>query len=79
MSQASGSRVGKVYLVGAGPGDPGLITVRGTECLAQADLVLHDYLVNPLLFAMPHRRRNGWPWDIPMGCARWGRKRSTAE
>ncbi|MCC6124427.1 MAG: uroporphyrinogen-III C-methyltransferase [Pirellulales bacterium] len=37
---------GKVYFVGAGPGDPGLITLRGVECLRMADLVLHDYLVN---------------------------------
>jgi uroporphyrinogen III methyltransferase/synthase len=36
---------GKVYLVGAGPGDPGLITLKGVECLRRADLVLFDYLV----------------------------------
>jgi uroporphyrinogen III methyltransferase/synthase len=35
--------------VGAGPGDPSLITVKGLECLRQADVIVHDYLVNPRL------------------------------
>ena len=34
-----------VYLIGAGPGNPGLITVRGMQCLASADVVLYDHLV----------------------------------
>ena len=38
-----------VYLIGAGPGDPGLITVRGLQCLAAADVVLYDHLVHPRL------------------------------
>jgi uroporphyrinogen III methyltransferase/synthase len=48
-----------VYLVGAGPGDPGLVTLRAVECLAGADVVLHDKLVSSsvLDLAPPHAER----------------------
>jgi uroporphyrinogen III methyltransferase/synthase len=37
---------GKVYLVGAGPGDPGLITVKGLSCLKRADVIIYDRLID---------------------------------
>ena len=36
----------KVYLIGAGPGDPGLITVKGLECIRKADVIIYDYLAS---------------------------------
>lgn len=43
-----------VFLIGAGPGDPGLVTVRGLECLRRADVVLHDHLVSSRLLRQAH-------------------------
>ncbi|GFO54840.1 uroporphyrinogen III methyltransferase [Geomonas sp. Red276] len=43
---------GFVYLIGAGPGDPGLITVKGRDCLAKAEVVLYDYLANDELLKL---------------------------
>ena len=48
----SNSTLGKVYLVGAGPGAADLITVRGAKLLAQADIVFHDALVEPEMLAL---------------------------
>ncbi len=49
MTIGAHDRRGKVFLAGAGPGDPGLITWRAVECLRQADVVLYDYLINPVV------------------------------
>ncbi len=43
------SKKGKVYLIGAGPGDPGLLTVKAREILENCDVVVYDYLANPIL------------------------------
>src|SRR3954447_7067868 len=48
---ASDAAAGIVYLVGAGPGDPGLITARGRDLIASCDAIVHDALANPALYA----------------------------
>ena len=52
------TKPGKVYIIGAGPGDPGLITIKAVECLRLADVVIYDNLVNEelLKYAPAHAR-----------------------
>ncbi|MCG3176068.1 MAG: Siroheme synthase [Candidatus Omnitrophica bacterium] len=52
---------GRLILVGAGPGDTGLLTLRGKQVLGEADLIIYDYLVNPahLAHARPEARTIG--------------------
>lgn len=52
ISSSAKQAVGKVFLVGAGPGAADLITVRGAKLLAQADIVFHDALVEPEMLAL---------------------------
>jgi uroporphyrinogen III methyltransferase/synthase len=51
-----------VYLIGAGPGDPGLISVRGLQCLTTADVVLYDHAVHPRL--LRHARPDAEKIDV---------------
>jgi len=52
---AAAPAAGHAWLVGAGPGDPGLISLRGLQALEQADVVLHDRLVDPALLRSARR------------------------
>jgi len=61
--------VGRVFLVGAGPGDPKLLTLRAVECLQSADLVLYDYLTHPDMLA--HAAKSAKL--VPLGHHRQGR------
>jgi uroporphyrinogen III methyltransferase/synthase len=61
-----GLTVGKVYLVGAGPGEPTLITQRGFQLLQQADVVLYDYLVDPVV--LDHARLHARETPVELVC-----------
>ncbi len=43
------NKTGTVYLIGAGPGDPGLLTIKAKECIETSDVVVYDYLASPFL------------------------------
>ena len=72
---ADNPSLGKVYLVGAGPGDPGLLTLRGCELLRRGDVVFYDYLVNPLVL----RHATAEAQCICLGSHSQGRLMSQAE
>src|SRR3954452_3610979 len=62
FSRSDLSVSGTVFLIGAGPGNPSLITVRGMQCLAAADVVLYDHLVHPRL--LRHARADAEKIDV---------------
>jgi len=69
------NKKGLVYLVGAGPGDAGLFTMRGAQVLHEADVVIYDWLVNPTLLEWCRKAEKIYAGKNPHQAAENGRKR----
>jgi uroporphyrinogen III methyltransferase/synthase len=78
MTEQSPARVGTVYLVGAGPGDPGLLTVRGRQLLDACDAIVHDALVHPSLLERPEATGSAPP-EVHFVGKRGGDERSARQ
>src|SRR3546814_4689509 len=68
---------GKVILVGAGPGDPGLLTLRAVDALRAADVVVHDGLIDPRVLDYAPPAPSAFPWRSSAPATPFRKRRST--